>query len=99
MKELPEGLQYRVTHVRKWKKLHPDAVVGRVEAMSKGGQTIVEIGEVILKDGKFDRFDPIVRGEARCHSNEFYNRKLGRDVALGRALKALEAEGYTLVKK
>lgn len=89
MRELPEGLTYRVTHVRRYRRGFPNS--GRV--LPKGGETIVEIGQVIFDDeGKFERFDEIVRGEARCHSKEFYNRKIGRDVALGRAIKELSVK-------
>jgi len=75
----PDGIRYRVTHKRRW-KIDPHA--GQVwPPLAKGGLTLVEIlGENDVV---------VAAGIATCRPDENYNRRLGRTIALGRALKHL----------
>lgn len=88
MLELPEGYAYRVKHERAFPKYGSDP-------LPRGGKTKVEVGFTTETSGPNPVKIWVVEAEAwaRCHSREQYNRKIGRDVALGRALKALEEGG------
>jgi len=73
-----EGAKYRVYHMRpKTSRSSGDRVVESYAA--KGGYTRVDI---------LDENGAIVStGWAHCHPSDNYNRKLGHEIALGRALK------------
>lgn len=87
MNELPEGMAYRVLHRRAGSKVDGG---NRLIPSPKGGKTIVQVGFPKYEDGKFVSFQIMAEAEARCNSKlDFYNKKRGRDIALGRALRKL----------
>lgn len=53
----------------------------KITPHAKGGQTVARLYDV---EGNL-----VAEGVATCHENDNYNRRIGRDIALGRALKAL----------
>lgn len=91
-----QGLQVKVLHLRRRKPLrlvdetrifHGLYSVGELKSTglplsetldAKGGETIVQLyrGEELIAEGK-----------SVCHENDFYCRAIGRQAALGRALK------------
>lgn len=94
-----KGYKVRVIHQRRWLRRsdYPDSevftytkreIIGNdnFEILSKGGKTIIEVTE------SFDQFlaGRTVRGEAICSNKETFNRKIGNNIALGRALKQLK---------
>lgn len=84
---LPTGEYVIVNHYRRSKNkpkafflLRPnDGLVPH----ARGGYT-----EVLILDKR--EGDLVARGEARCNPLDTYNKKLGREIALGRALKHLK---------
>lgn len=88
---IPEGAQVRVTHLRHFPE-HDAYYVTRHEARewlgtndppaSKGGSTLVE---VLLPDGRG------ACGIAKCAGMDNFDKRKGRTIATGRALKALAA--------
>jgi hypothetical protein len=74
-----KDIRYRVRHMRIFTPI--ENLTGEL-IQAKGGRTVVEIGHV--KDGDFH---VLVTGEARCHPNDNYDRKVGRDLALRDALR------------
>jgi hypothetical protein len=91
--QVPEGLAVRFTH----RRFVPEAVGALVRADKlltareyrelgltpavKGGLTECEL---------LDDADTVVaHGSALCSDHDNYNRRIGRDIALGRALKRL----------
>lgn len=80
---VPEHLTVRYSHVRNWKVEMTFKMDGGVRRYidEKGGTTVA----TILDGDKI-----VARGRAKCHPRENYNKRLGRAIALGRALKALE---------
>lgn len=65
------GYKVRVLHFR----VHDDRVLGDVHP--KGGETVIQI---TTPDGMN------LEGRARCSEKELYNKRVGVQVALGRAL-------------
>lgn len=51
-----------------------------IEVSATGGATVCEI---------YDGETLVSRGVSRCHPNDNYDKKLGRTVSMGRAIKAL----------
>lgn len=88
---VPEGMTYRVQHIRPPLKDSP------VVFDQFGGTTFVEIGIPNYDEtGKFVSFDVKASGRADCSVLDRYNKKRGRDIALGRGLKKLyEGEGQS----
>lgn len=77
-RELPEGHTVRYVHRRRLvAKLHEKSVV-----LPTGGLTIAR---VLGPDGV-----QVAEGRARCRPDENFNKALGRQIALGRALADLE---------
>lgn len=83
---LPEGSRVRITHFRmcvECGELHAAGVFRKDDCTdqiaAKGGRTHAE---VTLPDGS------VHVGVARCRPDESFNRRIGRDVAIGRALAA-----------
>lgn len=76
-----QGLAVRVTHVRRIKDVPTDVNVRPVFA-AKGGFTQVQI---VNDDG-----ETVAEGVALCSMKENYDRRKGRTIALGRAMKALK---------
>lgn len=72
---LPEGAKVKYWHER---ATDPEM---HVLIEPRGGKTVAKI---ILPDGSE------ITGEARCSDRDNYSKKIGRDIALGRALKSLE---------
>lgn len=77
------GKLVRVYHLRPGEMV---AVDGKEELRffpeTKGGTTRVELFD---PDGEF----PLAEGVARCSPRDNYNKRLGRTIALGRAIKML----------
>lgn len=82
---IPDGAAVKFTHGR-----HVEGTVGPwyrgkegwpAELQPRGGHTIAK---VVLADGSE------IVGEAHCSARDNYSKKIGRDIALGRALAALE---------
>jgi len=73
--KLADGTEVKVRHNR----LYDDDT--RLSMLPKGGNTVVEVfggnGQVLAT------------GESKCRPDENYNRRIGREIALGRALKQL----------
>lgn len=85
--QLPEGVHARVTHLR-----YPErfgAPMGTLKNLKdwgerprpKGGETIA-----ILVD---DEGNKLSEATAKCSELDNYSRQIGRDIATGRAIKAL----------
>lgn len=82
MAQIPEGARVRVHHLRRCffygKEVYLPMQLIRahiLEPESKGGATLAEV-EI---DGV------IFTGEAFCGPGDNYNRRIGRDIAVGRA--------------
>lgn len=102
MRSIPEGAKVRFSHGRRvdgdwgewhrkkenWGRWDPEHTTDghRTHTSSEispfGGRTVCMI---TLADGKE------IHGVAECSRKDGYNKKIGRDIALGRALKRLEA--------
>jgi hypothetical protein len=88
-----EKVKYRVHHHREMETISlPTAEEGvrvTIEQFAPcGGWTQVDI---------LDENDEVVKsGIARCHPEDNYSRSIGRDIALGRALKESPEEGETI---
>lgn len=80
-----DGTRYRVRHERRYAFGITRSAAMNPPPLAKGGRTVVQI---IDESGAV-----VVEAEARCRSNENYNRRLGRTIALGRALKKMGANG------
>lgn len=89
--QIPEGAVVRVNHRRRVAFLEEGEYLTRFEMRERfpvserailpnGGMTTARIE---LPDGR------VATGEARCSVRDNYNRKIGRDIAIGRALKSL----------
>lgn len=72
------GVRYRVIHERAYGPKQNEQ--GDYLRSEKGGRTVVEIL------GEYDQV--LATGESVARPDENYNRKLGRTIAFGRALKA-----------
>lgn len=83
-REIPEGMTVRVSHLRRFPGvsgyISKRAMHGAIPE-SKGGMTIASVWE----DGVL-----MAGGFARCSIMDNYSKRIGRDIALGRALKQLE---------
>jgi hypothetical protein len=79
---VPEGVSVKYAHHR---YLNP---TGK-GVSPKGGWTTATLYRKVSLDG--EQVDTVPRvigtGIAYCHLNDNFNRKIGRDIALGRALK------------
>jgi len=73
-KEVPEGLKVKYYHTRAYGDDH-------FTILPRGGET-----EAVIFLGD----EEIVRGVAVCNPIDNYRKSIGRDISLGRALKALE---------
>lgn len=80
-----EGVEVRFTHMRRARDgefVHPyDMRQNRLQPLPTGGFTLARVN---LPDG-----EQIV-GVAECSQRDNFCKKIGRDIALGRALKQLE---------
>lgn len=85
--EIPAHLTVRYQHRRRWKTFITNTMDGGVRHFinEKGGECVA-----LLYDG-----DTLVaRGSARCNPKESYNKRIGRAIALGRALKAYDPTAH-----
>ena len=84
----PDGKTYSVkyTHIRAYESVHPGKFDQNRRISSRGGTTIAEVydGDLLLTTGYAD-----------CHASDNYNKRIGRDIARGRALKKLADEQAT----
>lgn len=83
MTELPDGYRVRYKHIRLYAR--GGIFVGIDDMYSlepKGGETIATVVDL--------HGDTIGVGYSRCRPDENYNKRLGRTIALGRALQDLE---------
>jgi hypothetical protein len=78
----PDGKTYSVkyTHIRAYESVHPGRFDQAKRISSRGGTTIAELydGDLLLTTGYAD-----------CHESDNYNKRIGRDISRGRALKQL----------
>ena len=99
-----KGYKVRVIHERRWLRRsdYPDSEVftytkreiihnDNFEILSKGGKTIIEVTEPFIPspENLINMERKSVKGEAICSNKETFNRKIGNNIALGRALKQL----------
>lgn len=79
--QVPEGIHVRYAHHR---YRNPSG-----EGVSpKGGWTTATLYRDVSAELGHEAPDQVVgTGVAYCHLNDNFNRKIGRDIALGRALK------------
>jgi hypothetical protein len=83
---LPAGTKAYFEHIRikvKATKMDEGSCVS-----PQGGATLVSV----YRDDQDPRVDePVAKGCAQCAPTDNYNKRIGRDIALGRALKALRS--------
>lgn len=82
---LPEGFTVEFKHERRYAYNPAGKMDGYRTLLAKGGRT-----EAIVLD---THGDPIVMGIATCSDEDAFNKSIGRQIALGRALKALHNSG------
>lgn len=76
-----DGIRYRIRHERRTDR------TGQV--LQKGGRTVCEIlAETEIDEDGGPRV--LVAASARCRKDEPFDKRLGRTIALGRALKTLQ---------
>lgn len=79
LRELPAGYSVRYHHEREREPVDADAFG---DILPKGGRT-----EALIFDAEGNQ---VASGEAICRPDENFQKRLGRIVALGRALQELE---------
>ena len=85
MREIPAGHRVRYKHERAYYDKGPFAHIhDSYSLLPQGGKTIARI---IDPEG-----NEIARGEAVCRPDENFKKAMGREIALGRALKQLEQQ-------
>ena len=85
--QIPEGFEVRISHTRRATNgdIYAPAELLRKIGMTispRGGRTVAHL----VKNGEI-----VVSGVAKCGPRDNFNRRIGRDIAIGRALKELEA--------
>lgn len=83
---VPEGMQVWYEHERAKMTLLREGETPELVLSPRGGTTVAKLW-LPSQDPKVDA--PIATGEAECNSADNYNKRIGRSIALGRALKAL----------
>jgi hypothetical protein len=83
----PDGYYVKYEH----RRVYGDVNVDPVEILPQGGLTICRLFDEA--DGEY----AAATGWARCHPRDNYRKALGRKIAFGRALKALEEKRGALV--
>lgn len=79
--KIPDGAVVKFRHERKRASGNVVSIdEGPLPVLPRGGQTVCR---VILPDGSE------IEGVAHCSKKDNYSKKLGRDIALGRALAAI----------
>ena len=82
--QLPDGYRVKYTHVRSYVNPRPGKFDSHKTLSQKGGRTYADV---------YDPKDNLVAsGIAIVHPKDNYNKKIGREVSLGRALKTLGAK-------
>lgn len=78
----PDGRTYSVkyTHIRAYEAAHPGKFDQTRKVSPQGGTTIAQVydGDLLLTTGYAD-----------CHESDNFNKRIGRDISRGRALKEL----------
>jgi hypothetical protein len=92
--ELPEGARVAYRHLRRGGEVSADVPYSKfldtARSWKEGGFVLYPKGGVT--EARILRGDEVLaEGKALCRPDENFNRKLGRNIALGRALKALKA--------
>lgn len=83
IRQLPEGYIVKYHHRRSTKIIHAKKMDGPMEVFDpKGGETIAIVYDTEGKE--------VIAACAICSPNETFNKRLGRTIALGRALHALD---------
>jgi len=84
-RKLPEGYRARFQHIRRREPRRPGFAETEGGVSAKGGLTVVKV------------FDPednlVITAKAVCNPQDSFNKRIGRDISLGRALKAMEERG------
>jgi hypothetical protein len=90
VRTVPKGVKISVKHFRSWQDpasgflYNSDFPDGRKDILQpRGGATLAD---AFNSDG-----DWIASAEAYCSQKDNYNKRLGRQIAVGRLLKRLEA--------
>ena len=91
--ELPKGHRVFITHVRRTfndfegiQHYEQRSIPADVELLAQGGMTLAEIYR-INKKGK--PVELVAEGFAHCSKRDNYSKRIGREIATGRALKEL----------
>lgn len=82
--ELPEGLHFRFEHCRNYQAGVLTGSEDVIPVDPRGGTTIAHLEN--------DENEVLEKGYAHCSKNEQYVKKIGRDIAAGRALKSYYAK-------
>ena len=105
-REIPEGLHARVDHLRLstadpidiLNTFWPEKRKRRILKYAVGVRHLKANGETVSPRGGVTRVllcdregQPHAEGLAVCSTTDNYSKKIGRDIATGRALKALES--------
>lgn len=97
---IPEGHTAEFEHMRLrtgWNhyvatdgKIDPDARPGMSDYVRpQDGYSVESKGGVTMCKIKDAEGNVVSMGESRCHTNDNFNKRIGRDISLGRALKRL----------
>jgi hypothetical protein len=90
-RQLPDGLRVQYGHVRETKEGRLIERRNGLTILPRGGRTYASL---VRPDGK-----QVAAGWSICHPDDNYSKVLGREIALGRAIKALsEACVQPLIK-
>jgi hypothetical protein len=84
---LPEGCKVHITHFRRYEETpfymtRFDASFEGFKVLPTGGAT-----EALILD---EENNPLAIGLADCSPRDAFNKKIGRDIAVGRAVKQLK---------
>jgi len=82
------GYKVRVLHKRNYNTIQRLGGYSK-EIAPKGGETFIEI---TTPDKSLT-----TAGASICSDNDLFNRRTGNMIALGRAIKSMEDEGYSIV--
>lgn len=82
------GYKVRVMHKRNYNQIQKIGGIS-MEVNPKGGETFIEI---TTPDKSIT-----IAGSSICSDKDLFNRRTGNEIALGRAIKALENQNYTIM--
>lgn len=89
MRNLPEGYKVFVTHFRRWEGER--AYMTKFDGLSEGLKKILPTGgatEAVIMDPEGNL---VASAYAACSKRDHFSKRIGRDIAVGRAIKRLEA--------